>query len=156
MDRQSGFTLIELMLVILIMGIVTTWIVASLPSGATSAPAQRLALAATAALRQAHTLQVPVRLTLSAHSWCISRFKFRADDRTVRIHSQWKNVKDQCEILPEDMRLILDNAEISSEKHIYFLPSGPIIPLPVVMTEQNRPVWRIAMTEDSYVAELYQ
>lgn len=154
MRRQGGFTLIELMLVILIMGMVTTWIVASLPSAPKVAPAQRLALAASHALRQANTLQVPFRLSFTPNSWCVSSLTPGKAENSERLKARWQQEKTHCETLPADLRLIPEsNLTWSTAPHVYFLPGNPGIRLPVQIAGKNQPAFRVAISDGRYIAE---
>lgn len=154
MHRQAGFTLIELMLAILIMGVVTTWIVASLPSVTPGASAQRLALAANTALRQAHTLNVPFRLTISMKGWCLGRLNIRYEDKAERLLNVWQKEKSHCEMLPSGLHLRLaGSTEPLSEQHFYFMPSAAGKDVPVQVMQQSHPAYWLALSEGSYIAE---
>lgn len=153
MRQQAGFTLIELMVVMIITGIMASWIVTSLPETTSSRNPARLAETANYGLQQAQATQQPLKLKISEGGWCLSRLLHKLDEKG-KIVTHWQNEPLHCVQIPETMKLqMLPAFHSTSDNIVFFMPDGAHAPVNVRFLEKGEVKSNIVFTNGMYQVE---
>ncbi len=145
-QKQSGFTLVELLVVIFIIGLMSGVVVMSLPDGKTSAgqQAEDLTSAIASLSREAIASGEPVSWTHIEGQNLFEQYRkgqwvvLRAPSRTINRISETSDVKVSVVLLGvETKRKILDDKRVEAEPPLVFFPTGEATPAEVRMTGEE-------------------
>jgi len=143
MSRSRGFTLLELLIVVVIVALATTLVALSIPSNsgrALSRDAERLAALLEAARAQSRAAGVPVTWRLTANGFAFDGLPTSTVDGHAPLPDHWLDANTQATLLtPGGAPLVLGPDPVIGPQAVLLHPAGQGAPQLRVATDGLRP-----------------
>jgi prepilin-type N-terminal cleavage/methylation domain-containing protein len=149
-SRCRGFTLLEMMMVLVLLGVIARYAVALVPQPQQDNPLDRLRLTALWASEQAQIEGAIYRLQLYARSWQVSAATGTAS--ALSPQTQWTALKEpraRGEVASGELRLLIKNQPQPLPTSLWFLPDGDMTSAELEYQFEDGETRRLSLTPTS-------
>ncbi|MRT02115.1 type II secretion system protein [Ewingella americana] len=149
-SRCRGFTLLEMMMVLVLLGVLARYAVALVPQPQQDNPLDRLRLTALWASEQAQIEGAIYRLQLHARNWQVSAATGTAS--ALSQQTQWTALKEpraRGDVASGELRLLIQNQPQTLPANLWFLPDGDMTSAELEYQFEDGETRRLSLTPTS-------